>query len=453
MAITTVLAFWTDQQTKAKAAAAAAQAAATAAQQQVNAARAALAAATKDLADLNKKATDIRLQLSEAPTEADVAALAPQLTQVTRDIRAKQAEIVEREAAAQAAQGDLEAANGAMAATTSRAAAAASAQAAADQDAKDLAALADKLTKAPLKTIEADAGAALTKQPWTDAKARVQADIPDELRDCATEAANVVLSQMFNERRLAAETAVLAGSFGAAADARRGAFERAEDAFRDFVANAKARFDQALAIAARVADPKQSPLTDPERRSVLGQKPDGTPDAPLQSKRSAAAAKRKALALAQIDLDKKVTELEIARAKARSADVDKDPETDPAVVAARKDADDATTARNKAGDEFTAEMRANLSAWQLAVPDGTWRMFADFAEAQRLLFGLKEDHSSLKTTLAQTETDYVTSLTDADKTNRAAAATAQRAKAAGARQEFGSAALSRRILGALRGDS
>jgi hypothetical protein len=49
----------------------------------------------------------------------------------------------------------------------------------------------------------------LAANPWTDAKARIEADIPQELRDCAEERANVELKRLENDNKKVTDTATL----------------------------------------------------------------------------------------------------------------------------------------------------------------------------------------------------------------------------------------------------
>jgi hypothetical protein len=184
-----------------------------------------------------------------------------------------------------------------------------------------------KLTKPPLSTMMADATAALAGNPWTDAKARIEADIPQDLLACARERAAVELKRLENDNTKVTETATRLGAVLADADNRQQLFDSADAAFRAYVVNAKNRFDQALAIAARVADPKQNPLTAAENASIH--------DTALLAERTKAANARKDIATAQIKVDVKQTDVDIARLKALAIDIDADPETDANVVAAR----------------------------------------------------------------------------------------------------------------------
>ncbi len=311
-----------------------------------------------------------------------------------------------------------------------------------------------KLAKPPLSTLVADATAALAAKPWTDAKARIEADLPQELRDCAKERAKVELQRLENDKKKVAETAKLLDAVIAdVVDHRRQVFDTADAAFRDYVVNAKSRFDQALAIAARVADPKQSPLTAAENLSIHSKKPDGSLDATLEQDRKDAAAASQAVATAQIDVDAKQTDVDIARLDALTKDIDANPETDPAVMAAEGGLGTAQTKLDSAKMAFTAAMQTVLTDWETAVPDPTWRNLADFEAAKRLLLDLKTDPAPLVTAMDTAESDLVVALLAAEKAGRTLGRLESEALKAAAKARFATGSLPRRLIGALRGDS
>lgn len=310
-----------------------------------------------------------------------------------------------------------------------------------------------QLATPPLSTLVADATAALVAQPWTDAKARIAADFPQELRDCADERAKVELQRLANDNREVAEISKLLGAVITDVDHRRQVFDAADTAFRDYVVNAKNRFDQALAIATRVADPKQNPLTAAENLSIHSKKPDGSLDATLEQNRKDAAAASQAVATAQIDVDAKQTDVAIARLAVLSKDIDADPETDPAVVAAKAALSTSDTTLGSAKTAFTAAMQTVLTDWETAVPDPTWRNLADFDDAKRLLVALKTDPAPLVTALDTAEADLVAALQAAEKVGRTLELLESEALKAAAKVRFATGSLPRRLLGALRGDS
>jgi hypothetical protein len=311
------------------------------------------------------------------------------------------------------------------------------------------------LAKPPLSTMMAAAAAALAAKPWTDARARIQADLPTELRDCAKERARVQSEGVKNQKRKVDETVKLRAASIADADNHRRLFEAADAAFRDYVAGARNRFDQALAIAVRIADLKQNPLTAAENASIHSQKPDGSTDAALQNKRNDAAGKAKDVATAQIDVDAKQTDVDIARVSAQATDIDlADPSTDPAVKAAQGLLDTSNTSLNTAKTAFTTDMKDDLASWETAVPDTAWRNLADFEAAKRLLVGLQaDDPGPLVTTLDTAEADLVAALIAAEKADRTRAFLDSEVTRLSSQARFDAGSLPRRELGALRGDS
>jgi hypothetical protein len=522
MAITTLLAYWTDQKTKADVALRAAQTALTAAQNELATQRSNLSKANQELANLAKQTAQIRADLAEAATPADVDALESQLAKVIRDTRAQQALIILIEANIDTAQTTLDLATANVASATARGSAAAAALETADQSDKDrfkvgtgqavrtsnsvtisgltghpflvndgitvtgmtdtsfngtftigsvtgtsitypqaaanatsgggvvfglrALRLRHNLTRPPLSTMVADATAALAAKPWTDARARIQADIPPELRDCANERAKVEVKRLENDNKKVAETVKLL-------DNRRQLFDNADAAFRDYVVNAKGRFDQALAIAARVADPKQNPLTEAQNLSTHSKNPDGSTDTALQTKRNDAAAARKAVATAQIDVDAKQTDLDIARLEALAKDIDADPETDVAVTAAKAALATAQSNLASANTAFTSDMQTDLADWETAVPDTAWRNLADFEAAKRLLVALKTDPAPLVTMMDTAEAELVAALIVAEKAGRTLSLLKSEVLKAAAKARLDTGSLPRRALGALRGDS
>ncbi|MDQ3775214.1 MAG: hypothetical protein M3461_13105 [Pseudomonadota bacterium] len=302
-----------------------------------------------------------------------------------------------------------------------------------------------KLATPPLSTMVADATAALAANPWTDANARIEADIPLELLACARERANVELKRLENDNKKVAETANLLGN-------EQQLFDNADAAFRDYVVNAKGRFDQALAIAARVADPKQNPLTEAQKLSINNA---ALEKEPVLDAGDAAVA-RQVVATAQIDVDAKQTDLDVARLKALARDIDKDPETDPvdlAVIAAIAALDTANTTLDNAKTAFTADMQTLLTDWETAVPDTAWRNLADFEEATRLLIGLRTDPAPLVTAMDDAEAALVAALSTAEKAGRTLSLLESEALKAASKARFDTGSLPRRALSALRGDS
>ena len=490
MAITTVLAFWTDQKTTADKDLTDAQTNVKNAQTDLATQRDELSKANQELADLAKQTAQVRAGLAEAATPADVDALETRLAEAIINTRSKQAKIIAIEAAIDAAKTKLDLGNASVAAATSRASTVAAALKTADQQDRDRAKLRANLSNPPLKTIVDDAIDALTGKDslaaklWTDAKSRIGEDIPKELHDCANERAEVELKRVTNGKKKAAEivnllgtqiaerakvevarlesdemkvTAIveLLGTLGADPDYLRPSFDAADAAFRDYVTNAKSWFDQALVIAARIADRKQNPLTAAETLNIHSQKPepDRTVDAALQTKRNDAAQARLEVATAEIDVDANQTKVDIEVLKAKTKGIE-DPDTDATVKAAEttlKSSQDHLETKKKA---LTIAKKAVLDDWETAVPDTTWRNLADFKSAQQLLTKVKEpDPNSLIAEMDQAEAALVAALLSAEKARRTSDFLASEALRAASQVRTDSGSLPRRMLGALRGDS
>jgi hypothetical protein len=432
MAIKTLFDFWTDRKAAADLAASNAQDTVTLAQGTLATARTQLSAGNVDLANLLQATAAIRAAMAAAATPADVDALKPQLVKAIAGSRAKQAQLVELEAAVDAAQTALDVANADVVLATARDNAVNAALADATQAQTSRQKL-RAVAAAPMKTMPTDATTALGAKPFTDAKARIEADLPQELRDCAAERANVILKRLDNDARLVKEAATTAG--------KAGTFAVADQVFRDYGVNAKNRFDQAIALATRVADPLQNPLTAAERAEIH--------NPTLLAQRIAAANACKDVATAQIDVDSKQTDLDIARLHAEQTDIDADPEADAAVTSAKAKLKTATD--NLAAKEAVlTPIQKDLTDWIGAVPDSAWRNLADFSEAQRLLTQLTADPTTLETDLDAAEAALVTALSTSDKSARAAEALQLETLGVAARARFDTGSLERRIFGALQ---
>jgi hypothetical protein len=176
--------------------------------------------------------------------------------------------------------------------------------------------LRQKLKEPPLSTLKAEADNIPTGESWNAAKKRLEEDITRELFTCTEARADLEIERLNNYKKQADK---LAEQLDVTIKINNLSqkFEKADAAFRDYVVNAKRRFDQVQAIAARVADTKQNQLTEAEKASIQSKKPDdGTNDAVLQEIRKTAANRGKALATAQKDFDIQVINAEEKKADA-----------------------------------------------------------------------------------------------------------------------------------------
>jgi hypothetical protein len=451
MAIPTTL-VWTARKAAAANAWNGARSSLAAAQTQLSTQRSNLAAANRQLADLAKQIAQIRADLAASPTTPDGEALLMDLAEAVANMRAKQGEITGIEAAIALAQSEIELATASAANAAADLAEATAAAEDADRNDKQRTALSDAMSAPPLSTLPAAAAAALTAQPYTDAKARIEADFPKPLLDCARESAKVEIGRVKNDRTRGDEAAKVVDAAVSSVERRTRALARAGDAWRDYALNAKRRFDDSLAVLARVADPHIAPLSEPEVNAIQSKNPDGSANTALQDRRNAAAAKAQAVATAQAAHDAKLVAVDVAWIKAVAADVDADPGADSAVVAAKMDAAGAKTTLDSAKADLTAEMQSDLAAWQACVPDTAWQMLADFDRAARQLTDLSADPAPLAPAAAAAQADLVSALVTSDKSTRTLTALQTAAALARSLLRFDTGAEERRLVGAMRGD-
>jgi len=471
-----------------------------------------LAQATAAFAALNKQADDIRKQLAAAPTSADGDALLDALELLIIRARAKRSAILQTQAELDAARADAAGARTLLSAAMARLAAAEALVKQADQEHKQRAKLKTALGAAPLATINTDADDALKNPPFTDARTRVNDDLSAKLLARAEErlsAASARIAKAGAEAQ-AAETAALderdkSGGATGQADKQWAVFARAEAAARDFVNTAKSRFEQAQAKLARVADAKHSPLT-PEQAARINDATlkaareaaltaEETRDATLkdlnaaQDKLAAETLKaradnqlpddvqavkdaRTALTAAEtafktaddawrakeIDRDAALAAVDakqaaLAKAIRAAIAAKKNPDTDPAVGAAKTELETARMALKGAEGDYKESDRGRLDTWEAAVPDTTWQLVADYEAAKQTLSELKAaDPARLKADLEKAEEDYVKARLKADASanvlEQLAAEQAQRAgRLQSARQQE-----AQLLFNALRGD-
>src|SRR5436305_515123 len=167
------------------------------------------------------------------------------------------------------------------------------------------------------------------------------------------------------------------GGLGGKAEKLRAEYARAASRLRDYVGRAKERYDHALALAARVADEENDPLTDAQRARIN--------DAKLAGDGAAAAVLEKARDDAGADGKEAEAERAKARLAARAADIDPDANPTQEVKDAQKNLDDAKNAFAIADGNFLPDSVKALDDWEAAVPDATWRHLADFEESQQAL--------------------------------------------------------------------
>ena len=472
-----------------------------------------LAKATGAFTDLSRQADEIRKKLAAVPTPADGDALLDALEQLIIRLRAQHSVILKVQVALDSARTGVESAQLLLSADSARLAAAESQVQEANQSSKRRDKLKAALIAPPLSTISADAAAALTKTPFTDATTRIKADIPAKLltraeERLAAEAARIAKAVAGSQ---AAEDAALAerdknGGADGQAESQWSAFSRAEGAAQDFVGAAQSRFEGAQAALALVADAKRSPLTpeqaarindatlkaaretaidsekarddklrdllsagDALEAEILKARADNKNPDDVQAVQDAKAALNAAEAAFKTvddawrakekDRDAALADVEakqIALAKAIQAAITakKNPDADPNVIAAKTALTNAQGALKTAEDAYRQSDHGILHAWEAAVPDTTWQLLANYEEARRTLDALKVSNpAKLVDDLETAEEEYVKARLKADASaNVMEHLGAERTLRAG-RQRSALQNESHRLFSALRGDN
>lgn len=457
----TILDYVTQQRNDAQQAVTAEQQNLAQAQTAINAKREALAKVTSAFAALEKQATDVRQKLSEIPTPADGEALLVKLERLIIRVRARQADIVQTQSELDTAQANAERAQANLASATNALAAAQVELKRANAAHKQRQQWKDASSAAPLDAIHTTAATALISSPYTDAEARINADVPAKLLVRAAEryaAARAFLEKANADAQKAEDDRLdemeqNSGLTGKA-EKLRVAFVRVETMTRDFIGTAKNQFDYAQSLLVRVADPTLFALTPEQKASIT--------DATLKAKREAAADKEKAAPANWraefIALEEKIaavaaaqTALTLAQQKAIAAK--KNPATDPAVIQAKADLQQAQADLVTAETNYQKSDHGILHAWEAAVPDTLWELWAEFEKAKILLGKLKDsDPAKLKTDLEKAEEKFVVAKIKADTSARTLGQlTAEQTHKTALRQSAQQNA-AQRLLSALRGD-
>lgn len=487
-----------------------------AAQTAVASAITALANETALLESLNKAAAKLRQRLAVVPTPADGEPLLAALELLAIRQRASQSRISHIQEDILIAQGNMNAVQGAVSSATAALNSAEAdlerAVRPSEQrdewvtalDAEPLASMHTAATKALDPTLPE--GAAFKK-----ATERIEADIPAKLLERArkrrdAEAARIKTAA---DNAKKAADAVLAernnSGFAAQADDLRATFRSVESVTSEYVGSAAARFEQATSALTAVGDEHNSPLTAEQTARIK--------DPALQTDREAAVDEEEAVDAKRKDLEDKqkllddavvaakadptnatkaqdvldaqddVDTARVAYFVAHDAWVDKlsdyiaaihdveekvklvnaarqaaiaagaDPETDADVLAAKSDLTNAEQALKQAEDDYKASPHGILHAWQVAVPDSTWRLFERYEQAKQTLTRLQNPAAAaVKLGLKTAETNYLTAQLKADASasvlSQLTAEQIRRTTREGAVRETATA----RLLSALRGD-
>lgn len=399
-----LLALHTARRAAAEAARSKAEARLAAAQESIASAQKSKLADANTTANLEAEIAVLRAQLANPPTAADGEAMLAELEEKLIQLRALQSRQLGHDQAVASGQASISAASREITALQSREREAATAEASAKKRADRITAATDSLVAPPFDTLQAAATAA-----WDGriaAEERVKADIPAALLERARNR-RVRASEELSRRK-----AAFASTQDLGPTKNEAQTQRAEDALFGYLAQAKARLDQAAAVLARVADPAVSPLTDAARARIE--------DTDVVSKGTAAAAKEKARDDAQAFVDAAQAALDAAIVKALTTDPDTDPPTVSAVSDAQSALNLAVTALATAASNFSADERTDLDKWEAAVPEPTWRMAVDLEEAVAALVELKEtDPATLAPPLQAAEAAWAAQVWTAGIADRA----------------------------------
>lgn len=415
-------------------------------------ARTTLGKANDAFAALETDVARIRKELSEAETPAEGEAKIKELAAAIVTMRTRNAEILQAQEDAEVAKSQSEQASDELKRTEALLVVADAALVEANAEADRFNVMVDALGKAPLLTLQKNATDAINLDPFKKAKTRIEKDVPETLRKRAQERRQSELDVLGFQKAIANQADSLVGAelntnggLSGKAEKFRADYERASAALRDYVGKAKERYDYALSLLARVADPDNEPLTATQVARINDATliADGKVAAPLEKDRDDARALVK----------DKEAEIEKAILAARATNVDMDPETDAGVVTARKNWTTADDARKLAESKFLNMHQKALDTWEAEVPDPTWHQLADFEESQQLLTDLgKIVGQDLVNNLKKAESDLAAALVDAARSARTLRALEAEQQAREARVTYEAAAAPRLAFSALRGD-
>ncbi|HEX8395275.1 MAG TPA: hypothetical protein VF665_23200 [Longimicrobium sp.] len=411
-------------------------------------ARADLASATAAMTAARAALAATRAELEASTVPADQAVLIAQAAVLQAQARAHEAAV--REAGEAVARNEARSSAGArfLAAANVGVSRAAAERTALEAEHDRLQALREAATEPPLDTLPAEVNDALAGPPYTDAKARVDGDLPAELVSAAraSYAAEADLVAAYRTGSEAADdllAAALSGARGhdAAVDEARGRLERAERRLRDWVDRARERFARAQAQLQAVAD--GGPLLTEAEDEVLDDDTDGAAAAALRATRETALG---TLRTAGIAVD---GALLAARAPDPGADVTEAAGVKSAVAVESG----ATTALNNAEIAY-APKAADYAALVSNVPDSAWARLLAFLEAEATLKELDAiNPATLATGVEQAEKALAAALW---ARHAGALSTAWLAEQAALRQALYERARDSRpgrLLGAVRGDA
>lgn len=422
------------------------------AQLQVSTARAAHAQATSTFTKVERQAATIREQLAKIATSADGEVLLDELEQTLIALRASQAAILATEENNAVAQAELEQATCALRSAEILFAEAVTAlEEAVLRDGRNKKAKEVSL-QPPLSTLPTAALVALSGVIFTAAQARIAGDIPAALiararerRETQRKFSAAATTALTNIEDVSSAEEDAHGGVAGHVEISRVDLLRKEALLFDYVLHAQERYDRALAILTRLADPQKPQLSEAQKARIH--------DASLKTDRETAATKEQERDLARSAVAEKQAALEVAIVKAQVKDIDAQVNLDADVIAAQAALSVAETALATAEAAYTAARKKTVDTWEAAVPDSAWHDLADFEEAKALLHSLKDiTPGALGTAMSTAEQAFVTALVAADKRTRTVRLLQERKAEKATRWKIEQSLVARRLFSALRGD-
>jgi hypothetical protein len=389
------------------------------AQTDLQTAKTALSKANEDYKKAEKKVADLRERLGNVATPADGEPLLDQLETEIIAMRAASAAILSAEGAVACHKAEMDLAQSWLREADVEIAAAKKEWDQAKTDAARRKTAADALAAALLSPLPTKAATLLAGQTLSDAKNRIEADFPKELRNRARERAKLAAERDVLERQKAADVLSLynglVSSSGNSLDPLKDSLDDAESALVDFVTRAKSRYEQAESSLKRIGGASNPPLTQAQKDRVN--------DPALKNERNAAAVKENARDAAALVKEQAQEAYDLEQLKfladpgqAGLAAALADPNSD--VAKAKKALDDATADLQVKDPAFTGAMANTLSVWEAALPDSAWRDLYEFDQANSDLEILKRGGANLAAALTGAEISLVQASVKSDEQER-----------------------------------
>jgi len=243
------------------------------------------------------------------------------------------------------------------------------------------------------------------------ATARVEADIPEVLRDRARARAVQVSDNVseFESFRASITSDLLghdASSNGAAGlmRQRQAEYQAAESDLKNYALKSVSRYDLALSLLTTIGESPELTQAESDRIAAQALAVDAvemTTEAALHDARAAVAVQKLAVQLAIV--------------AARVADINADPAVDAAVLSAQADLVSALADLDAAETAHTDEFADTVDLWEGAIPAGIWANLRAYDSAMEILTALStSDAGPLTTAFTNAEDAFVAAATDND---------------------------------------